>query len=92
MVRERAETHIKGEPYLCAYLVRKMSILSSAKLANSRFGSDEYLKAIVEEFDKTTKKHFKDHGYSMVKFSSIVSDSDPSFGIRSGKLKLTQYA
>ncbi|KAI0314645.1 hypothetical protein OF83DRAFT_423660 [Amylostereum chailletii] len=71
-------------------LVRKRASDYLAKrLKDSRFGTPEYVHAISEEFDKTTKKRFKGAGDSYVKFSNMTADRDPQAGIRNGQIKLS---
>lgn len=64
------------------------TLISTAKLANSKFGSSEDLKNLVDCFDKSTKLRFRNQEEpSYIKFGG-VRDKDTAFGIRSGQLKL----
>ncbi|KIP02816.1 hypothetical protein PHLGIDRAFT_122128 [Phlebiopsis gigantea 11061_1 CR5-6] len=59
-----------------------------AKLANSRYGNDEDLLTMMENFERSTKPTFKDPGdRSFIKFGSM-RDKDPDVNIRSGQLTL----
>ncbi|KAF7982970.1 hypothetical protein HWV62_24558 [Athelia sp. TMB] len=61
---------------------------TESKLANSKFGSPEELKHMVDCFDKSTKLRFRNLDEpSYIKFGG-VRDKDPAAGIRSGQLKL----
>ncbi|KAF7970803.1 hypothetical protein HWV62_22804 [Athelia sp. TMB] len=61
---------------------------TESKLANSKFGSPEDLKNLVDCFDKSTKLRFRNQEEpSYIKFGG-VRDKDTAFGIRSGQLKL----
>jgi hypothetical protein len=68
------------------------NVSNTAKLRNSRFGSDVYVKGIATEFDKVAKKRFKGDSDANIKFSNLLTDRDPAFGIRNGQLKLLKYA
>ena len=58
------------------------------KLKYSKYGNDEDLKTMMDNFEKSTKPTFKDPGdRSFIKFGSM-RDRDPSVGIRSGQLPL----
>jgi hypothetical protein len=43
------------------------------------------------EFDKVAKKRFKGDSDANIKFSNLLTDRDPAFGIRNGQLKLLKY-
>lgn len=59
-----------------------------AKLANSKFGSPEDLKVMIDRFDASTKLKFRSPDEpSYIKFGG-VRDKDLTVGIRSGQLKL----
>ena len=60
----------------------------TAKLANSRYGSDEIVEQMKDIFDKTTKLRFRDaNDPQYIKFGT-VRDKEPQYDIRSGQLKL----
>ena len=61
---------------------------TTAKLANSRYGSPDIVQQMKEIFDKTTKLRFRDASDPQyIKFGT-VRDKDPQCDIRSGQLKL----
>lgn len=58
------------------------------KLERSRFGNDEDLILMMENFEKSTKPTFKDGtDRSFIKFGRL-RDHDPAVDIRSGQLTL----
>ena len=65
-----------------------MSIISTEKLAKSKFDTPEDIANMTSCFDKTTKLRFRNTAEpSYIKFGG-VRDKDLSVGIRSGQLKL----
>lgn len=68
-----------------------LSNLVSAKLRNSRYGNDEDLLTMMDNFERAVKPTFKDPSERhFVKFGSM-RDRDPDVGIRSGQLPLEGY-
>lgn len=67
--------------------VRALEFLQ-AKLLNSRYGNEEDIATMLEQFEKTTKLTFRNPSEkSTIKFGSN-RDKDPEFDIRSGHLTL----
>jgi hypothetical protein len=61
---------------------------TTAKLANSEYGSPDIVQQMKEIFDQTTKLRFRDaDDPQYIKFGT-VRDKDPQCDIRSGQLKL----
>ncbi|KZP02654.1 hypothetical protein FIBSPDRAFT_770389, partial [Athelia psychrophila] len=70
------------------FVSRRARTFLQAKLANSKFGTPEDLKNLVDCFDKTTKLRFRNPDEpSFIKFGG-VRDKDLAVGIRSGQLKI----
>ena len=66
----------------------RFSLFSTAKLANSKYGSPDIVEQMKDIFDKTTKLRFCDaDDPQYVKFGT-VRDKEPEYNIRSGILKL----
>ncbi|CAG8644588.1 7679_t:CDS:2, partial [Acaulospora colombiana] len=59
------------------------------KLGNSQFNEDEYLKEMVSEFEKKTKRLFDGTQSSNVVQFGRARDNDRSHGILKGKINLT---
>ncbi|KAG9312597.1 hypothetical protein JVU11DRAFT_6994 [Chiua virens] len=79
-----AECRLQGS----VFITYRAHVFLRAKLANSRYGSEENLWNMSEIFDKTTKVRFRDVDEPQyIKFGGI-RDKDPEYGIRSGQLKL----
>ncbi|KAI0643476.1 hypothetical protein C8Q79DRAFT_182232 [Trametes meyenii] len=58
-------------------------------LKNSKYGNDEDIKAMMDDFDKSTKPAFTDPSHrSFIKFGSM-KDNEPSKNIRRGQLTLS---
>ena len=63
-------------------------MLGPAKLRNSKYGNDEDLRTMLENFEKSTKPTFKDaRDRSFVRFGSM-RDKDLEFGIRAGQITI----
>lgn len=59
---------------------------SAEKLKNSKYGNEEDINTMLDNFDKSVKATFKDSSErSFIKFGSM-RDKDPAVGIRSGQL------
>ncbi|KZP02189.1 hypothetical protein FIBSPDRAFT_771053, partial [Athelia psychrophila] len=70
------------------FVSRRARTFLQVKLANSKFGTPEDLKNLVDCFDKSTKLRFRNPDEpSYIKFGG-VRDKDLAVGIRSGQLKL----
>ena len=68
--------------------LRYTLVISTGKLANSKFNTPEDISNMTSCFDKTTKLRFRNPGEpSYIKFGG-VRDKDLAVGIRSGQLKL----
>ena len=84
-VNMRALKFLKGIS-LSVVLAPFLTLL--AKLVNSRYGNDEDLQTMMENFERSTKPTFKDPAdRSFIKFGSM-RDKDPDVNIRSGQLTL----
>ncbi|KAF9222351.1 hypothetical protein BS17DRAFT_818684 [Gyrodon lividus] len=80
-----AECRLQGS----VFITYRAHAFLRAKLANSRYGSEESLYQMTEVFDKTTKLRFRDEKEPQyIKFGT-VRDKDPEYDIRSGQLKLS---
>lgn len=62
---------------------------TTAKLANSRYGSADLVHQMKDIFDKTTKLGFRNASDPQVIRFGTVRDKDPEHGIYSGQIKLT---
>ncbi|KAL4079085.1 hypothetical protein J3A83DRAFT_4367804 [Scleroderma citrinum] len=79
-----AECRLQGSVFVT---LRAQQFLKS-KLANSRYGTQEIVQQMTEEFDKSTKLRFRSaEDPQYIKFGTI-RDKDPDYDIRSGQLKI----
>jgi len=80
-----AECRLQGS----VFITYRAHAFLRAKLANSRYGSEENLDNMSGIFDKTTKVRFRNADEPQyIKFGG-VRDKDPEYDIRSGQLKLS---
>ncbi|KAI0319130.1 hypothetical protein OF83DRAFT_1227634 [Amylostereum chailletii] len=63
----------------------------TAKLRNSRFGTQAYVDDMSDKFDEGPKKRFKGVDASHIKFSSSIADKDIAVGIRNGQIKVSAF-
>ncbi|KIJ11257.1 hypothetical protein PAXINDRAFT_15797 [Paxillus involutus ATCC 200175] len=80
-----AECRLQGS----IFITYRAHAFLRAKLANSRYGSEETLYQMTEVFDKTTKLMFRDANEPQYIKFGMVRDKDPEYDIRSGQLKLS---
>ena len=86
-VNIRAHEFLQGQ----IYFLRTNSPLIAiciAKLRNSKYGNEEDLYTMLENFERSTKPTFKDPtDKSFIRFGSM-RDKDPDFGIRGGQISI----
>ena len=85
----RAHEFLKGLLVLASML--PVANLRLAKLRNSKYGNEEDLRTMLEQFEKSAKPTFKDAtDRSFMRFGS-TRDKDLDYGIRGGQIAMEGY-